>query len=128
MKDKRITIIHPAFLKILGILKNEKIPGICANIHCDYKFIFSGSFIIKKMVPHIEECKKREEKRGSYKWIVHYCEKCNKKFVWDLPIYWRLNEHKVEYRYELRTMKYLAPFNKKGRKLYGRKRDTSLSG
>lgn len=116
MKDKRITIIRPEFMTALEKLKDKQIDGLCANIHCDHHFTFTGSFIIEKMIPHIEECKKRIEKRGSYKWIEHFCEKCGKKFVWDIPIYIRVNGDKIEFRYELKTMKYLGSFNRKENK------------
>jgi len=122
MKDKkrplieRVTIIKPAFLSILKTLKKEKFKGVCANLHCTHKFFFKGSSVIKKMIPHIKKCRKRKEKRGSYAWIEHYCEECGKKFVWDVPIYIRVNGNDVKFRYELKTMKYLAPFPAKYRK------------
>lgn len=112
-KGKRATIIKPEFLTILYELKKEKLPGVCANMYCGHRFTFKGSFIIKKMKPHIKECKKREEKRGSYPWIKHFCEKCGKKFVWDVPIYIRVTDKgKIQFNYELKTMKFLGPIKR----------------
>jgi len=107
---KRVTIIKPAYLDILRTLKKEKFYSTCANKYCQAIFFFKGSFVIKAMIPHIKKCKKRKEKRGSYAWIDHYCEKCEKKFVWDVPIHIRIKGQEVTYRYKLETKKYLAPF------------------
>ena len=114
MKVKRVTIVNPLYLVILNILKKEKFKGICANIFCQDAFTFKWSFIKKKLIPHIKECRKRKEKRGSYPWIFHYCDVCGRKFEWDLFIHVRMNGDEIQYHYKLKTQKHLG--NWKNRK------------
>jgi len=111
LKQRRVTIVQPLYLELLYKLKKDKFKGICANRWCLHPFSFKGSFVIKKMRPHIKECRKREEKRGSYPWIDHFCEKCEKKFQWDVPIYIRVNGDDIQFHSELQTKKHLGPIN-----------------
>jgi len=108
VKVKRITIVNPLYLGILQKLKKEKFKGICANMFCRDDFTFKWSFIKKKLIPHIKECRKRKEKRGSYPWIFHYCEVCGRKFEWDLFIHVRVKGDEMQYSYKLKTQKHLG--------------------
>ena len=104
-----------ARLKILEQVINERLQGVCPMRSCGHYFSFEGKFIIEETVKNMAACKKlkeeRGENRGSCPWNMTFCEKCGKKFGWEVKIYSKGVGKTQDFKFSLITKKALGSFH-----------------